>query len=343
VLENYYQLDYGYHHSHRQQFDYLGLGNLAKQITFLFDTPLGLRNGVDHAADVIKNASRNTGRLPVLCLDSNPCDANQLAKKLGEQVDPKTFFVFHPDIRAEVSQSSNVAPWPSWLCNQQQLPNFQSGQRKKYRISFLSGVARYHRIRLMNEVRPWIRDNDVIVINRFAPNMLINTIPNSLVHTVPELLANLPYSNKAEFIDNAQCAGQEPDQADLQAHNSHAAYAARVNITGETTGGDQVLFSEKTWKSYISGCLTINFGIDTAPTVLKKFGIGIWEEYDPSVLWEQKIDIIKSLFQRDDIDVIYEKLTPMIQHNQNLVSSKDFAKMLAAPAIEKISNLLESR
>jgi hypothetical protein len=339
MLENYYRLDYGYHHSHRQQFDYLGLGNLAKHLTFLFDTELGLHHGIDHVAGVIRSSAKETGRLPVVCLDLNSYNADQISKQLNELVDPATFFIFHPDIRKELSQSFNISPWPSWLCNQQQQPNHQAGKEKKYRIGYLSGVARYHRIKLMNEIHPWIRDNDVVVVNKFGPKMLSYTIPRPLLHTVPELLSALPYSNKAEFIDNEQ--GEE--QATLQAFNSHAAYAARVNITGETVAGDQVLFSEKTWKAYLSGCLTINFGITNAPNVLEKFGIEIWKEYDPSVPWENKIEIIKNLFQQDNIDQIYKKLTPMIQHNQNLVSSKNFAKMLAAPAIEKISNLLESR
>jgi len=153
------------------------------------------------------------------------------------------------------------------------------------------------------------------------------------------LLLDLPYSNRPEFIDNEQ----NVNNANQPSHNNHPAYAAKVNITGETVSGDQVLFSEKTWKSYRSGCLTVNFGITNAPAVLEKFGIEIWHEYDKSVDWQHKIDKITELFQRDDIDSIYDKLTPMVKHNQNLVSSKDFVKMLATPAIEKISNLLQSK
>ena len=331
MLENYYQLDYGYHHSHRQQFDYLDLGNLAKQLTFLFDTSLDLHNGIGHAVNVIRNAARDTGRLPVICLDLNPYQVELILEKLNQQLDPRTFFVFHSDIRAEVSNAINVAPWPSWLCNQHHETNYQIGQSKIHRISFLSGVARYHRIKLMHAVRPWIWDNDVVVINQFSPQMLDTEYHN--------LLLDLPYSNKLEFIDNKQTV----NSANQPSYNNHPAYAAKVNITGETVSGDQVLFSEKTWKSYRSGCLTVNFGITHAPAVLEKFGIEVWHEYDQSVAWQQKIDKITELFQRDDIDSIYDKLTPMIKHNQNLVSSLDFAKMLATPAIEKISNLLESK
>jgi hypothetical protein len=183
----------------------------------------------------------------------------------------------------------------------------------------------------MHAVRPWIRDNDVVVINQFSPQMLDTEYHN--------LLLDLPYSNKAEFIDNEQTV----TNANQPSYNNHPAYAAKVNITGETVSGNQVLFSEKTWKSYRSGCLTVNFGITNAPTVLEKFGLEIWHEYDQSVDWKHKIDKITELFQRDDIDNIYNKLTPMVKHNQNLVSSLNFAKMLATPAIEKISNLLESK
>jgi hypothetical protein len=331
MLENYYRLDYGYHHSHRQHFDYLGLGNLAKQLTFLFDTSLDLHNGIDHAVNVIRNSAKDTNRLPVLCLDLNPYDVESILEKLNQQLDPKTFFVFHSDIRAEVSDAINVAPWPSWLCNQHHETNYQIDQLKIYRIGFLSGVARYHRIKLMHAVRPWIQHNDVVVVNRFASHMLSAEYKN--------LLLDLPYSNRPEFIDNEQ----NVNNANQSSYNNHPAYAAKVNITAETVGGDRVLFSEKTWKSYRSGCLTVNFGITNAPAVLEKLGIEIWHEYDQSVDWQHKIDKITELFQRDDIDSIYDKLTPMVEHNQNLVSSKDFVKMLATPAIEKILNLLQSK
>ena len=333
MLENYYHLDDTFRpgHSHRQHFDYLGHANLANQLTFLFDTSLDLHHGIEYAINLIRNSAKDTNRLPVLCLDFNPYTVESILEKLNQHLDPRTFFVFHSDIRAEISNAINVAPWPSWLCNQHHETNYQIDQPKIHRISFLSGVARYHRIKLMHSVRPWIQDNDVVVINRFVPQML-GTENNSL-------LLDLPYSNRPEFLDNEQTV----DHANQQSHNNHPAYAAKVNITGETVSGDQVLFSEKTWKSYRSGCLTVNFGITDAPSVLEKFGIEVWHEYDQSLDWKQKIDKITELFQRDDIDDIYNKLTPMVKHNQNLVSSLNFAKMLATPAIEKISNLLESR
>jgi hypothetical protein len=281
--------------------------------------------------NVIRNSAKDTNRLPVLCLDLNPYNVESILEKLNQHLDPQTFFVFHPDIRAEMSNAVNVAHWPSCLCNQHHETNYQHNQPKIHRISFLSGVARYHRIKLMHAVRAWIQHNDVVVINRFCPQML-GTEHNSL-------LLDLPYSNRQEFIDTEQTL----NNANQQSYNNHPAYAAKVNITGETVGGDQVFFTEKTWKSYRSGCLTVNFGITDAPSVLEKFGIEVWHEYDQSVDWQQKINKITELFQSDDIDSIYDKLTPMIKHNQNLVSSLDFAKMLAAPAIEKISNLLETK
>ena len=338
MLENYWNLDYAYNQSHRNHFDYVGQDSLAKHLAFVHDNSLKINQmDVSHDAEFITKCRKQTGRMPVLCVDSNPYDVESYLSQLEKHVDPTTFFVFNPDIRPDQSTRSNLAPWPSWLINQHLHKNHQQDRTKTRRISFLSGIPRYHRINLFRQIKPWIRHNDVVVINRFSQLQFANTVPRESTTDVDHWLDDLPWSNKSEYIDTEQSC----TNASLPASNQHPAYTACVNITGETLGhGTQVLPSEKTWKAYRSGCLVINYGIQHMPTALESLGIEIWKEYDISQPAEIKCNKIVELFQRDDIEDLYNQQRHMIDYNQNLVNSMNFVKKLAQPAVEKLQSYL---
>jgi hypothetical protein len=298
-----------------------------------------------HDAELIYKCQNQSGRMPVLCLDSNPYNVETYLTELEKHIDPKNFFVFNPDIRKDQSIRSNLAPWPSWLINQHFQKNIQVRQEKTQRISFLSGVTRYHRIHLFRQIKPWIKDNDVVVVNRFSQTQFLSTTPNGLTIDVEQWLNDLPWSNKSEYIDTDQSClvtnNQSYDRGYSCYGNNHPAYTACINITGETLGyGTQVLPSEKTWKAYVSGCLVVNYGIKDMPTALENLGIEIWKEYDTLQTIEDKCKKIVELFQRDDIEDLYHQQRHMIDYNQNLVNSLEFVKKLAQPAIDKLQSHL---
>jgi hypothetical protein len=337
MLEPYWDNNYVYNHSHRNQFDYIKQSELASNLAFVNEHSLRISQlDVEHDATVIMRCRAETGRLPVLTLDSNPYDVDTYLDKLEKHIDPNLFFVFNPDIRKEVSSRPNLAPWPSWLINQHLQKNCQINLDKTKRISFLSGVPRYHRILLFKKIKPYIKDNDVVVINTFSKQMYRITMP--MVDNCNEKLSwldELPWANSQEYFDTPQTEVN----ASNCGSNNHIAYTACINVTGETLGhGSQMLISEKTWKAYRSGCLVVNYGIDGVDQCLAKFGLEVWQDYKQTN--KTQIENIVDLFKRDDIENLYQKNFDKIVYNTNLVNGLNFAQYLAQPAIEKLNNFI---
>jgi hypothetical protein len=335
-LEIYWQQDYRYDRSHRNYFDHIKQQELASQLCFIVESTI-LQTSAQDLPELVTRCAKETGRFPVLCLDGNPIDIFPILKSLKD-LDPGSYFVLGPDIRSFVYNQPNVAPWPVFLFEQQIEPEYQQAERR-HRISFLSGIPRFHRIHLAREIRSYIRDTDVVVVNKFTSPVYEQTIPP----WIPRLealawLDELPWSNNPGYFDS--------DQSALNAHchgtNRHPAYSAYVNITGETLYGDDPMFiTEKTWKAYRSGCLVINYGPTNLPSFLQHLGFRIWDEYDVDAPADAKIEQIKQVFQLDDIEEIYHHHRDMIAHNQELVRSKHLIDVLTKPAIDKLLSLVK--
>jgi hypothetical protein len=337
MLEHYWDRDWDSAVSHRSQFEYLGQKSLADQLIFFDDSYLQIHLGPERTADVVRDAVARTGRFPVLCLDSNPYPLERHYSEICQHLDPRSFFVFHPDIRPELSTQPNVAPWPSWPFFQRMEKNYQQDRAKKRRISFLSGSARYHRIQLFYDIRPYITPEDVIVINKIG-NFPVSVPYNKLSPgQIEQWWYDLPYVNRKEFYDYTG-AGDTPPEG--QQHNAHPAFEACVNITGETCWNDQVLLSEKTWKAYRSECLVINFGPANSTDALRDLGFEIWDQFDQTGTHEHKTRLIIDLMKRDDIPHLYQQNLPMIKHNDALYNSDAFLKRFAQMAIDKLENLI---
>ena len=336
MLEHYWDRDWNSSVSHRSQFEYLGQQSLSDRLIFFDDSYLQIHLGPERTAQVVREAVTRTGRFPVLCLDSNPYPLERHHAEICQHLDPDSFFVFHPDIRPELSTQPNVAPWPSWPFFQRMEKNFQLGRPKTRRISFLSGSGRYHRIKLFYDIRPYITPDDVIVINKignFPASVPCNTLSPAQIE---QWWYDLPYVNRKEFYDYTG-AGDTPPEG--QQYNVHPAFEACVNITGETCWNDQVFLSEKTWKAYRSGCLVINFGPKNSTDALRDLGFEIWNQYDQTGTHEHKTSLIIELMKRDDIEHLYQQNLSMVQHNVALYNSDAFLKKFAQMAIDKLENL----
>jgi hypothetical protein len=338
MLENYWNTSYPYNESHRNHFDLIDQNMLANHLAFVHDNSLKInQRNLLHDVELIQKCRIESNRMPILCLDLNSYDIETYLTELEKYVDPKNFFVFSPDSRTEQSTRSNVAPWPTFLINEQFQKNIQAGQEKKQRISFLSGTLRYHRLLLFRQIRPWIRDNDVVVINCIDQEQFLNILSNENNEQAKDWLNDLPWSNKLEYVDTCKSPDIPGNKTFLFPNTKHPAYTARINITGETLAcGTQVFITEKTWKAYKSGCLVVNYGIQDMPTALENLGIEIWKEYDISESVDTKCKKIAELFQRDDIEDLYNQQRNMIDYNQNLVNSLSFIKKLTQPAVEKL-------
>jgi hypothetical protein len=296
-------------------------------LVFFYDGHLKLHQGPEYAVELITNANQQTGRLPVLCLDGNPCDADRYHQELCKHLDTKDFFVFHPDIRPHVSNQLNMAPWPSWWFFQLMEHNHQNNQPKKHRVSFLSGSSRYHRVKLLRDIKPYVTNQDVIIVNQIGD--FKDLLP-------PGWWDELPWTNTPEFFDYVGDSGFPPKME----QNNHPAFAACVNINGETSETDQVLLSEKTWKAYRSGCLVINYGPEQTTQTLKDLGFAIWDEYDQVGTHAQKADLIVELMQRDDIADLYQKNIEMVKYNVAWFNNPIAIRKVTEMAVLKLENLL---
>ena len=336
MLEHYWDRDWNSSVSHRSQFEYLELKSLADQLIFIDDSYLQIHLGAERTAQVVRDAVTRTGRFPVLCLDSNPYPLEKHYSDLCQCLDPTSFFIFHPDIRPKLSTQSNVAPWPSWPFFQRQEKNYQQDQPKTRRVSFLSGSLRYHRVKLLYDIKPYIMDSDVVVVNKIGD--FFWHLPESAdTNQLAQWLQGLPYTNCKKYYDYTGTGDTPPEG---QQQNAHPAFEACVNITGETCWNDQVLLSEKTWKAYRSGCLVINFGPANSTDALRDLGFEIWDQFDQTGTHEHKTQLIIELMKRDDIEHLYQQNLPMVNHNVALYNSDAFLKKFAQMAIDKLENLI---
>ena len=334
----YYQIDYPYTDSHRQQFDHLGLDNLADAVVFVHEDVFLDQHNLTSQLHMLNSIYCATKKIPLICLDTNPFDSlDQLARQIQQQIS-MPFFILGCDARPDAYTHSNVGYWPFWLIQQQSEQNFQTSCTKKHRISLLSGIPKSHRLKLFAAIKTEITDLDVVVVNQL-------NVKNKIDENFDEILNQLPWSNHTHYLDISS--------ADSYIHssqqNNHMAYSACVNITAETVkfyigsnyNYDSLHFiTEKTWKAYRSGCLVINYGIDNLPNTLEQFGFQIWKDYDICGTIDQKIDRIVELFQRRDIFDLYDQHKHMVQHNQHLVLSQQLTKHMTESTIKKINCLL---
>ena len=319
-----------------QQLTYLGHQELLKNVVCFSEYCLIYQdklqtNIIEDMANTIKQK-----KLPVLNFSVNPYLIGPFYKQLLEYFAPDDFFILNSDCRQQENLHKNIAPWPAALLWQQSSKkDYTHTLEKKFRISFLMRETRLHRLALFAQLKSHVTEQDVVVANNISSSMPID-VGQSL--QAKQWLTMLPWASKSEFFDLDQ-------KSNLSGYNfytsvDHPAYQAKVNITNESCHDDNISFiSEKTWKAYASSCLIINYGSSQVPSQLKEFGFGIWEEYDLPISYNDKIKYIVELFDRNDIDDLYQKNLDMIYHNQQLVTSYTLAKKLTDSTVEKIKNL----
>lgn len=329
--------DAGNAHTHVAQFEYAGIDVSRLNAVFLHQHSLvsSLMQGPEVLEYFVVSAQQATGRRVILCLDRDPVDVAPYVKVLQQCLDPDSWFVLSNNYSDPVTD--NVAPWPYFLIAQQWQPNSQLGQQKQHRIGFVSGIPRPHRVELWRAVRDHVRSDDVVVMNRFCLDTLYGGRNSELVDFLKT--QQLPWSNRPEFVDQSQ----DQTCASAPNSNSHPAFRARCCINAETCADSGPLFfSEKTWKSYISGCLTVNYGPAAAPAWLADQGVEIWSG-DTVCSNQQKIAVIQDLFESDTVDDLYNENLKAIKHNQHLVDSRAFLYQITEPTVTALYNWAERR
>ena len=320
-------------------FNFINESALAERLLFLDENFLQInQNKHQEVANNLRRLVSYTGKCPVLCLDSNPIGVEQYMSDLSLYYDIDDVFVLLWNANDSKILPQNQAYWPTFLINQRiENTKVSVAQPREHRISFLSGLVRYHRIKLWTEICSLTRDQDVVVANSICLPMFDNTIPIGAekdAEILKQQITLLPWANKQKYIDQDQ-TGWINNTGGID----HPAYLSCVNITGESWYHSQDIFvTEKTWKAYRAGCLVVNYGAERITDYLKKLGFAIWEEYDTTGNMQQRLVLIKELFQRDDIEALYRQNSDMIQHNLNLFHNDALAQLLCRPAVEKLKN-----
>lgn len=323
-------------YDYRDQFSYLGHDDLSARLCFIPEHEI-INRSLDQLRDHLRWVAQTQHRLPVLGLDNNPHRSSYLQSILDLDVDVK-YFILLPDfgIRREFDHAQ---PWPTWPIIQQILddPVIDIDRIPRYRATFLSGNMRYHRFYLAQKIQARLQDQDLVIINRLAPENYSNTLIQDS-ENFDGFIAQLPWSNHPEMFDIDPSTNSIKNTISIV---GNPAYDACLNITGESdpTNG-RVCLSEKTWKSYWAGCLTVNYGSDIAPDWLRSQGFGIVDHIDPVCDFRLKSQIIADRLVDTDIRSLYHETRDLRLHNQNLVRSRDWVRSLADSAIEKIKSLL---
>ena len=318
------------------QFEYLGCRKWFSRIVCVSEYSLIKEDKLRaDAIDLIQNLIEKN-YLPILNLSVNPINARKYLDIFLQYFDPDKFFVLSCDSRLEHNLDINLAHWPFCLLFLHNVKkDYSLNFHKTYRIGSLMRHTRLHRLALLQSIKPWVTHKDVVVAN--LP--ILKNIPID-VQESPEAMSwiqNLPYTNDKKFLDL-----EESSHTHFEVYTiDHPAYKAMVNITNESWYKDDALFiTEKTWKAYLNKCLVINYGSTDMPNRLENFGLKIWKEFDHNIDYQSKIKVMVDLFQRQDIADIYNDNLELVDHNYQLVTSQDFAKKLAMPALEKIQQLL---
>jgi hypothetical protein len=340
-LEPYWKLPYLFNRSTRAAFEYIEKKNISDRLVFLHEDWLNFDKNYTLLADQIRSATAESGLFPIVCLAWNYYYADGIKSVLDYELGKENYFIILTD--PKYNTDFNTGVWPQFLISMHMLNNHQLFRNKNYRIGYLTGGVRYHRLQLWEKIKDLATEEDVVVANLFGIKNYENTInyqttsPEQAKQSADRWFKQLPWSNKPEYIDNIDQTELHPKN---QWENDHCAYNAMINITGESTTDDQFMITEKTWKAYRSACLVINFGPTNVPDYLSKMGFGIWDEYDKNIDSVSKIKLIQELFCRDDITDIYHKHKNMIKHNENLVNSLDFIKKQTQSCVDKIEALL---
>lgn len=329
--------------SHAGQFKRLGKGLIARSVAFVDQDILLNSISIETSAlvETINTIIKDVNKPLVLCLDKDPINVKNFSKILSEHFHPKQWFILSNDFGAPIEYG--VAPWPFFLANCQLNIDYQKHIEKKYRLGFLSGVPRYHRLLLWQTIKEHISDRDIVVVNKFSHNHFYNTIPKSLLtdNGIPTEITNwlndLPWSNRSDLIDS----DQTKTNAHLPDYNNHLAYSAFCNVTAETSDDQGPLFfTEKTWKSYQSGCLTINYGPKDAPKWLRSIGFEICHD-DGNESNAYKAEHIKMMLMDPGyIESQYHYYKSSIDYNRELVHSYNLLKSITQPTFDALENWL---
>lgn len=257
--------------------------------------------------DYITHRLKSTNKKLLMALDANPFDAECYYRHS----------TFHPRLKVlsanlhDLWQQKGLVYFPHFFLTQLRERDLSVAERK-YRFGFLSRQPRPHRLYLLQKIRPYIRDHDCVAVhaNNISDWLDTSLYGEALYDDLPFYTSN---AKDAYYIDHFQkdffSAGDHSNQ--------HAAYQSCFYITGESNdAADMVFLSEKTWKSFRSRCLPLNYGNLGACTLLAKLGFNLAHDIEGTCV--RKAQWIMTLMKNWDFDFcrkFYQRNINIIDNN----------------------------
>jgi hypothetical protein len=320
-------------------FEFLGLDNIHNTYQLL-DEPI-LYN--TDRLDIVKQNYFDNKKPQLVLADSNPVSVSTLKKFLSQTREAGVpVKILTGNLLDVFNGNPDLVYYPMFYVRQQHESDFQPVD-KKFRFSFLSGQARFHRLYLYQQCKQHITDQDCFAVNTNNVNDQENFIKTEMLkmlrHAV-DLTADTPFiSSMAAADEYTKIFKSQPNSADYT--NQHPAYSAMFNITGESnTHPDQVFLSEKTWKAIRSRCLTMSLGNNGTVDCLQRLGFELPREVDPELSLLEKIQFIVHRMQSWDIEkcsIIYKKHINTINHNVDRFAGPELKTFFTNQIKEKLA------
>ncbi len=285
---------------------------LAKNITLIEEHDFLDEHSFETALPRLSKIER-----PVLWCCTNPVDVAAVRARADQVWGAGGYFVMHWDALAPTTDTQ--AAWPCFLI-EQRVNARQLVATRQHRISMLAGRVRQHRIELWCAMKDLVQQDDVVVINQFGLERC------GFDHAA---LGDLPWANRAEFIDEDQSRPVCTNTASIQ----HPAFRACVNIPAETLGAEPGMFiTEKTWKAIAAGCMVWHSGCQNSAEYLANLGFHDWFGPNPGS--------VRELFARSDLWDFYQDNLQGIEQDLELFWSQALVQSLTAPAMAALESWL---
>jgi len=239
-------------------------------------------------------------------------------------------------------QDSELIYFPTWMLNQLLQKNYQT-TNKKFRFSFLSSQARFHRLYFFQQVKQYLTDSDCFAVyatNYDFQKLFVTDAGIKYLGRAENLTADTPYFSSAANDRIKEFFNSTTTQQQTQFNNQHNAFASMFNITGESNIDDDFVFlSEKTWKPIQSRCLFFTLGNIDSAKLLTNLGFLLFDKDNQSLTLLDKINYISNVMRDWDLDTcqqLYKNNIDLVEYNYARLHSKELKTLFKTYLQERL-------
>ena len=324
-------------------FQILGFDQQKIKQQFQIASEYSISWNYDQDVRMLTNMLDQDSRTILLSVDRNPIDVDFSNRSLGylnkvqNQFDGKVKILSF-DLNMLYSRKlTNFVYFPVFLAGQLLEKDYQKNLDKKFRFSYLSRQARFHRLWFYQNAKFYFGSHDIVGVECLNYNNQLsnyNNIPADLdrfLNRSVDLLADVPFRSPG--------VSENDDIEDVPIwDNQHPAYNAVFNINGESSNQDDVIFlTEKTYKAIRSQCMLLTLGNPGTKQALTRLGFDLpWDKDLPLI---EKINWLTDLIKNNtiqDCQAIYRVNLPCIEHNYHRFYSDELRKIFRDHVCEQL-------